>query len=90
MKYAIWRHENALGNSAEQTVGLARYIKEVNDENPEVWVEMDFQKYMAMCIPGVKPENVHFFEKGSVEKREQMVDFSWCLFQKVHRLQGNN
>src|SRR3990167_7936360 len=53
MKYLIWRHENALGNSAEQTVGLAKHFKKTGDPYPVIYVENEFQKYFAMCIPGV-------------------------------------
>lgn len=62
MKYGIWRHENALGNSAEQAVALSRFIKNNKDTNPVVYVEKEFQKYYAMCIPGVLPENVKYFD----------------------------
>ena len=51
MKYGIWRHENALGNSAEQIVNLSNFIKEKKDDHPVIYVEKEFQKYMAMCIP---------------------------------------
>ncbi len=64
MKYAIWRHENALGNSAEHTIGLCKHLIRVGDKDPTVYVETDFQKAFAMCIPGISPENIIFFEEG--------------------------
>ncbi len=54
MKYLIWRHENALGNSAEQTVGLAKYLKANPDPEAIVYVENYFQQHFALCIPGVE------------------------------------
>ena len=51
MNYGVWRHENALGNSAEQVVNLSNFIKEKNDSSPVIFVETEFQKDMAMCIP---------------------------------------
>ena len=53
MKYLIWRHENALGNSAEQTVGLAKHLQKNNIKNATVFVENEFQAHFAACIPGV-------------------------------------
>ena len=44
MKYAIWRHENALGNSAEDTINIAKQIIRNNDEDPHIFVETDFQR----------------------------------------------
>ena len=68
MKYGIWRHENALGNSAEHTVGLARHLKKTKDINPEIYVETEFQKAFAMCIPGIRSSNIKFFkEKGVID-----------------------
>ena len=51
MNYGVWRHENALGNSAEQIVNLSDFISEKNDLNPVIYVETEFQKHMALCIP---------------------------------------
>ena len=64
MKYGIWRHENALGNSAEQVVNLGNFIQEKKDMNPVIYVETEFQKDFSLCIPGVKEENIHFFDKN--------------------------
>jgi putative glycosyltransferase (TIGR04372 family) len=63
MKYGIWRHENALGNSAEEIVNLNYFIQEAKDENPIIYVETEFQRDYALCIPNVKPENVLFYDK---------------------------
>lgn len=54
MNYGIWRHENALGNSAEQIVNLSNFIKEKKDDQPVIYVEKEFQKHMAMCIPNAE------------------------------------
>tara|TARA_R110000803_G_scaffold209367_1_gene278877 strand:- start:640 stop:1512 length:873 start_codon:yes stop_codon:yes gene_type:complete len=62
MKYAIWRHENALGNSAEHTVGLSKHLYRTNDEDPQVFVETEFQRDFALCIKGITPDRVHMFE----------------------------
>lgn len=61
MKYGIWRHENAIGNSVENTIGLAKQLKRSGDTEPEIYVEHDFQKCFALCIPGIKEENVKRF-----------------------------
>lgn len=75
MKYGIWRHENALGNSAEQVVNLSWFIKEKNDKDPIIYVEKEFQFYMALCIPNVKYENVRYFDKEKLILDELNVDF---------------
>ena len=62
MKYGIWRHENALGNSAEHTFGLARHLKRTGDNDAHIFVEKPFQKAFAMCIPGIKESDISFFK----------------------------
>jgi putative glycosyltransferase (TIGR04372 family) len=64
MNYGVWRHENALGNSAEQVVNLSNFIKEINDPNPVIYVETEFQKHMAMCIPNAE---IRFYELSEAE-----------------------
>ena len=63
MKYAIWRHENSLGNSAEHTIGLHKHLLRTKDSNPIIYVEHDFQRDFALCIPGIKPENIKYFKE---------------------------
>lgn len=67
MKYGIWRHENALGNSAEHTYGLYKHLLRTGDNNPIIYVENDFQKYFALCIPNIKQHNIRFFDDGIFE-----------------------
>jgi putative glycosyltransferase (TIGR04372 family) len=66
MKYGIWRHENALGNSAEQVVNLNDFIIKQGDKEPVIYVETEFQKDFALCIQGVKEENIIFFDKNEL------------------------
>lgn len=66
MKYGIWRHENALGNSAEQIVNLSDFIQKNGDTNPIIFVETHFQKDFALCIPGVKEENIVFYDNNTL------------------------
>jgi hypothetical protein len=61
MKYAIWRHEFSIGNSAEHTIGLYKHLLRIGDKEPTVYVESEFQKYFALCIPLLKEENIKFF-----------------------------
>jgi len=61
--YGIWRHESSLGNSAEQIVNLCHFIKQMNDKDPIIYVESDFQKYFAMCIEEIIPENIRYYSK---------------------------
>ena len=61
-KYAIYRHENALGNSAEQVVGLCRHFNRHKIFNPKIFVEKQFQKDFALCIPGITEKNIAFFD----------------------------
>jgi len=75
MKYAIWRHENALGNSAEQVVNLSAFIRDNKDENPIVYVETEFQFYMVLCIPNVKYENVRYFDKNKLSLDNLHINF---------------
>lgn len=64
MKYGIWRHENALGNSAEQTVNLNDFIIKSGDDDPHIYVETEFQKDFALCIQGITEDRVHFFDQS--------------------------
>ena len=75
MKYGIWRHENALGNSAEQVVNLSSFIIEKNDKNPIIFVETEFQFYMALCIPNVKLKNVRYFKKAELDLDRLNVNY---------------
>jgi putative glycosyltransferase (TIGR04372 family) len=63
MKYGIWRHDDALGNSAEHVYGLAQYLDVHPDDNPTIYVEHDFQKYFALCIPNITENNIKYFPK---------------------------
>lgn len=66
MKYAIWRHENALGNSAEHAYGLAKHLVRNNEvETCEIYCETEFQRAFALCIPDIRKEQVHLFEEGT-------------------------
>lgn len=68
MKYGIWRHENAIGNSIENAIGLAKQLKRSGDTEPEIYVEHDFQKCFALCIPGIKEENVRrYIDLGIID-----------------------
>lgn len=62
MKYGIWRHENAFGNSAEHTVGLAKHLYRTNDPNPIIYVENEWQKDFALCIKDITPPDVHIIK----------------------------
>lgn len=75
MKYGIWRHENALGNSAEQVVNLSSFIIKNKDRNPIIYVETEFQFYMALCIPNVKYENVRYFSKDKLDLDTLNINF---------------
>jgi hypothetical protein len=75
VKYGIWRHENALGNSAEQVVNLSAFIRDNNDQNPIIYVETEFQFYMALCIPNVKYENVKYFDKKELSLDKLHINF---------------
>jgi putative glycosyltransferase (TIGR04372 family) len=61
MKYGVWRHEDAFGNSACHVVGLGRHIANIEDKEPLIYVEHEFQKHFAMCIPGVSEDNIKYF-----------------------------
>jgi hypothetical protein len=75
MKYAIWRHENALGNSAEQVVNLSAFIRDNKDTDPIIYVETEFQFYMTLCIPNVRYENVKYFDKNKLSLDKLHIDF---------------
>lgn len=75
MKYGIWRHEDALGNSAEQCVNLSNFIQKNKDTDPKIYVESSFQKYFAMCIPGVEEEDIFFFDKQKYDLDHFNVKF---------------
>ena len=63
MKYAIWRHENSIGNSGEHTIGLYKHLLRTKDDNPIIYVEHDFQREFALCIPGIAPANIRYFDE---------------------------
>ena len=63
MKFAVWRHENSLGNSAEHTYGLCKHMLRNNINGAKIYVEKEFQKHFVMCIPGVEEKNIRFFNK---------------------------
>lgn len=63
MKYGIWRHDDALGNSGEHVYGLAQYLDVHPDSDPIIYVEHDFQKYFALCIPNITENNIKYFPK---------------------------
>ena len=77
MKYGIWRHENALGNSAEHTFGLAKHLKRTGDNDAHIFVEKPFQKAFAMCIPGIKESDISFFKDL---KKMNYGTLSWAGF----------
>ena len=83
MKYAIWRHENALGNSAEHCINIAKEIKRSGDTDPHIYVELDFQRCFALCIPGVTPDRVHFFEAGIWDKVKAGTDLGHIIETKL-------
>jgi putative glycosyltransferase (TIGR04372 family) len=60
-RFGIWRPENAIGNSAEQIIGLAKHLKKENISEFKVLVEKEFQRDFALCIPGVSAANVEYF-----------------------------
>jgi len=70
MKYGIWRHENALGNGAGHTVGLWKYIDRTGDKDPIVYVENDFQKDWALCIPRITEDRIKYFSEITENKME--------------------
>jgi putative glycosyltransferase (TIGR04372 family) len=61
MRYGIWRHENAFGNAAEHVINLANAIRDLDDDDVEIFVEHEWQKDMALCIPNVKENQIKFF-----------------------------
>ncbi len=82
MKYGIWRHESALGNSAEQTVCLADFIDKNKDENPVIYVEHEFQKDFALCIRNVKPENIIFYKNISGFEKDMYLPHNVSILPK--------
>ena len=86
MKFAIWRHENSLGNSAEHTYGLYKHLLRNDIKNAEIYVEKDFQKCFAMCIPGVEGENIRFFDEEICSESLYKHPFSQDIhFPNVYR-----
>ena len=61
MKYGIWRHEDALGNGAEHVINLAQFLAKNGDRSPEIFVENDWQRCMALCIPGISDDNIRYY-----------------------------
>lgn len=78
MKYLIWRHENALGNSAEQTVGLAKYLYKNPDDNIRIFVENPFQYFFALCIPGITDDKISILSQSAchTNQLESILKFS--------------
>jgi hypothetical protein len=86
MKYGIWRHENALGNGAEHVINLAQTIKLWKDEDPEIYVENEWQRMMARCIPNIKDNNIKMFpDLASMEyKSSNWLGFNNLSLQDIH------
>lgn len=58
MNYLVWRHESSIGNSAEQVIGLAKYLHNYPDDDVVILCETDFQVAFCMCIPGIGIKNI--------------------------------
>jgi len=84
MKYGIWRHDNALGNSAEHTYGLAKHLKRIGDNDPTVYVEKEFQADFAMCIPGMSRHRIKYFEPGVYKAIMRKTIASDPRFSDIH------
>lgn len=76
MKYAIWRHENSLGNSAEQVIGLYKELIRNQDNNINIYVEHDFQRCFALCIPLIEEKNIHYINPEKSNKFDFLGDVS--------------
>jgi putative glycosyltransferase (TIGR04372 family) len=59
VKYIVFRHDNAFGNSAEQIIVIAQAIAKNKDFDPRIYVENNWQKSFASLIPQVRIENIH-------------------------------
>lgn len=84
LKFAIWRHENSIGNSAEQVIALAKYLKEKNIKKPEIYVEKQFQKDFALCIPGIEEEDVFFFPKDIIKDQKTLKRYVETSNKNLH------
>jgi putative glycosyltransferase (TIGR04372 family) len=86
MKYGIWRHENALGNGAEHVINLAQTIKLWEDDSPEVYVENDWQRMMARCIPNITDDKIKLFpDLASMEyKSSNWLGFNNLSLQDIY------
>lgn len=64
ISFGIWRHEDSIGNSAEQVVALANLFEKnnINTKDVTIYVEHEWQKVFALCIKGITEENIKFFE----------------------------
>lgn len=77
MKYGLWRHENALGNSACHVLALGKYIGDIKDNNPVIYVETEFQKHFARCI-NVPNLEIKFF-------KDDGIDVEYITDQRVYK-----
>jgi len=59
MKFVVYRHDNAFGNTAEQILCLSQAIDNLNDHEFEVLVEHEWQKIFCLLIPKVQKHQVH-------------------------------
>lgn len=75
-KFALFRHEKSLGNSAEHTIGLYKHLVRNDIKDFEIYVETEFQKYFALCIPFVKPENIKFFPEEHCHSNLHLTEYS--------------
>jgi len=83
MKYGIWRHENSIGNSAEHVIGLCKHLARNPDPDAEIFVETEFQRWFAMCIPYVKPENVKIFPLPNMASMSDQKIYEHAFFTDV-------
>lgn len=84
LKFAIWRHENSIGNSAEQVIALAKYLKEKDIKKPEIYVEKQFQKDFVLCIPDIEEEDVFFFPQGVIQDQETLKRYVETSNKNLH------
>ena len=58
MKYLVYRHDNAFGNTAELVVNLANILRENRTSASEIVCEFNWQKDLILLIPGVNEQCV--------------------------------
>lgn len=74
-RYLIWRHDYAIGNTAEQVIGLTQHLLKTKARpvEIEVFVEKPWQRTLAQSSPQLADAKFSFVEDGALLINDESV-----------------